>query len=1382
MRRLRRIILYSLLAVVVLIAGATAFLTLTAPGRERLAAIASSLASSDEQQIAISGIDNLWAGPLQVGRVTLSDRDGAWLSLQGIETDVSYLALLGGTVSADRLKVDRIEAMRQPAPSQAEDTGGATLPIDIDIRAIDLPQIVVGPQLVGAPATLSATGRAKATASPLRIEGDIDVARTDGSQGDLSVKLAFAPDENRLDLSIEGAEPQGGVVANLLRLAGAPPMSIAVEGSGPASDWRGQGAIAVDETVVAKLAGRHQETAQGRRVELTGNGAFAPFVPQDLRALVDGDTRIDLAGTLAADGGIAVERAVLESSAVSVSADGQVDPQGASDFRMRAAARGAPVALAFGAGDDAVSLRFRSAEATVSGAGRTPAIVAKLALASLAAPQGELTEVGLDVSSTGFDVATRTGPVDARLSIGAVSTRIAGLAPYVAGEVGAAIKAQVEADRIAFSEASVFTDALSARASGELKPSDGSARILLDGDVAATTLPAAARGVLGERLAVAGEIVRAADGALSLDKLTAESGVFTAAGTATLARGQITAEVSGALAELGRVADTLAGAATFDVKASGSMLAPDVTMRIGSERIESGGRTITDLALTATGTVNVAAPQADVTLNGLVGADRLEGKGRLSTTGGRRSVEGLSLSLGPNSIAGDLSLDEAFLPQGTVTLAIPDLGPLGALAAQQVTGAANGTVSFTAGDAPSVTIDFTVPSFARGDLTGSDVSIAATVDDYVSAPAVAGRIRAASVNSGTTAITGVDVTLTRDGDWTGFDGRATAAGIPAQARGRARYEGGVATVELDAGQATVSGVTASVAERSTIVYRDGAARLQRATIGLGGGRAVIDGTAGETLALTAQLQAVPASLANSFAPGLGAAGTVTGTVRVTGAPASPSIDYDLRLAGAQTSQTRDAGFGAMAIQSTGTFAGGTLRFRATVGDGSGLTMQGGGSVATTGSRGLDLAFDGRVPFGFLTQRLAAQGLSLSGNADVSLTVGGSINAPVIGGSVRAAGARFIDAGSGIAIGDINADIGLGGGVATLRSLTGSISSGGTISASGTVGIDAGGGFPADLSVKVADARYADGRTVTSNFSGDIAVKGPLASVPTLSGTVNLGRTVITVPERLPASLSRLNVQHRNAPAPVRQQAEALRPATGGSSAGGLSLDLTVNAPQQIFVQGRGLDAELGGTLRLTGPVSSPSASGLFTMRRGRLDIIGRRLDFTSGTVGFAGSLVPALDFVATSSANNSTVTVTVAGPANNPAFTFTSSPAAPEDEVMAQLVFGRSVSNLSPVQIAQLATAAASLAGIGGTTSLLQSLQGKLGVDDIDVKTSDTGDTSVSVGKYLNDRTYITIEKGSQPGSGKAAIDLNVGRGLKLRGEAADDGSTKGGIFFEREY
>ena len=530
---------------------------------------------------------------------------------------------------------------------------------------------------------------------------------------------------------------------------------------------------------------------------------------------------------------------------------------------------------------------------------------------------------------------------------------------------------------------------------------------------------------------------------------------------------------------------------------------------------------------------------------------------------------------------------------------------------------------------PKPTLDARTAAISRGDVSAKDVVIGAVIADYLSAPAISGKVRAATVTSGTTIVRDIDVTLARDGPWTGFDGGATVSEIPATAKGRVRIADGKTVIELASGQATVRGIKALVAHASTIEIAGGTTTLDKLALNLGGGSVVVSGTAGSALNLNATLSAVPASIANSFAPGLDAAGTISGTAKITGPASSPAVGYSIDWKGAQTAQTRSAGFGAMSIVSSGDFARDKLTFTANVGDGSGLGMKGGGTVQTGGSRALALDFAGSVPFSFLTQRLAAQGLSLSGSANVSLQVSGSTSSPVVGGSVRASGARFVDAGSGIAINDINAEISLGGGVARLTRLTGTLSSGGSVSGSGTVGIDPARGFPADLTVKIVDGRYTDGHVVTANMSGDLSIKGPLASAPKLSGTINLARTVITVPERLPSSLATLDVRHKNASAAVRAQEQALRPAersSGGS--GGLMLDVTVNASNQIFVVGRGLDAELGGSLRLTGSAGSPQAIGQFTLRRGRLSVIGKRLEFKSGTISFSGSMVPYLDLSA----------------------------------------------------------------------------------------------------------------------------------------------------------
>ncbi|TJW41488.1 MAG: hypothetical protein E5X65_38755, partial [Mesorhizobium sp.] len=77
------------------------------------------------------------------------------------------------------------------------------------------------------------------------------------------------------------------------------------------------------------------------------------------------------------------------------------------------------------------------------------------------------------------------------------------------------------------------------------------------------------------------------------------------------------------------------------------------------------------------------------------------------------------------------------------------------------------------GNAPEVTVKASTASIASGDVSAKTVTIDASIANYLAAPAISGKIRADSVTSGGTVIRGIDVDLTRDGDWTGFSGGAT---------------------------------------------------------------------------------------------------------------------------------------------------------------------------------------------------------------------------------------------------------------------------------------------------------------------------------------------------------------------------------------------------------------------------------------------------------------------------------------------------------------------------------------------------------------------------------------------------------------------------------
>jgi translocation and assembly module TamB len=1049
------------------------------------------------------------------------------------------------------------------------------------------------------------------------------------------------------------------------------------------------------------------------------------------------------------------------------------------------AADGPPAALKVGEGNAAVSLALSRASLHAAGVGSTLDIDATASLDRLVTSQAELAGVDVKVHSDAFDLSSQSGPVVLSVTAASGGSTDERVAEVLAGALKLDAAATVSPDKVHIDSGSFASDSVKATVAGEVSLADLSLKLDARADLIAGLLPAAARSALASNVTVQASVSRDAGGALRVDGLSLASGAFAASGSVAYASNAVDARLQGGFADVSKLSPDAAGAIGFEITATGSPTAPKLAATITSDRLTAAGRDITGFELSASGLADLANPAASVSIKGNVAGQPLAGQAVLKTENGERRIDGLTLTLGANTLKGDLTLNEAMVPEGALAFTLPDIGPLAALAFEKASGAVSGSVRFSrAGGAPQVAVDARAASIVRGDLSVGNAEVSALVADYLAAPVVSGKAKAATVKSGGTAISNVDLTLTRDGSWTGFSGSATVNGIDVQAAGRAAIAAGTSTVELASASARMKGLVATLARPTTVSVKDAIVTLDRLALSVGGGTVQVNGTAGEQLNLDVQLSAVPASIADAFAPGLQPSGSIGGSVRVSGAAANPNIGYQLEVRDAGIAQTREAGFGAMAISSTGTFSQRVLKFTANIGDASGLSLKGGGSVDTAGNV-LSVDVAGQVPFGFLARRLAEQGLALSGSANVSLNVRGSLSSPAVSGSITASGARLVDARSGLAVEGIEADIVLASGTATLRRLTGRLSGGGSLSGSGTVGIDAAQGFPANLAVKISDARYTDGRIVTANLSGDIALKGPLMTKPLLSGTINLAKTVITVPDRLPGSAAALNVKHKNASAAVRRQSAAIRQASAtgsGNTGSGLTLDLTLNAPEEIFVRGRGLDAELGGSVHLTGPLSSPGAVGEFTLKRGRLTVLARRLDFTRGTVGFSGSLIPTLDFAAESVTGDATVTVGVTGVATDPKFTFTSVPPLPQDEVLARLIFGRSLSNLSPIQIAQLADAAAQLAGGGGSSSLFERVRRNLGVDNLDVRTDSRGGTSIAAGKYLNDRTYLSVQQGDRAGSTKATIDLNVGRGVKLRGEAGADGSAKGGIFYEREY
>jgi len=372
----------------------------------------------------------------------------------------------------------------------------------------------------------------------------------------------------------------------------------------------------------------------------------------------------------------------------------------------------------------------------------------------------------------------------------------------------------------------------------------------------------------------------------------------------------------------------------------------------------------------------------------------------------------------------------------------------------------------------------------------------------------------------------------------------------------------------------------------------------------------------------------------------------------------------------------------------------------------------------------------------------------------------------------------------VRLGAIRLDAGISGQTVTIRTFSAAVGGGGGIDGSGTVALDAGAGFPADIRIALNQARYADGNLVVATVSGALAVNGPLLRDPVISGTIDINRAELSVAGSLTGGPASIDVVHIAPPPDVaatlrRARADDGTP-TPSSRPSVVRLNILVRAPNRIFVRGRGLDAELGGEVRLSGPVTDIQPVGGFNLVRGRLSILGQRITFDEGTVTLIGDLDPFVDFVARTEGTDITVLVTVRGRLSDPSIQFSSQPELPQDEVLARLIFDRSLNELSAFQIARLAAAAAELAG-GSGGGLLGNLRDAAGLDDLDIVSDGAGGTAVRAGRYIQDNIYLGVEAGSG-GTTRGTINLDITKSLKARGSVGAGGDSSLGVFFERDY
>jgi translocation and assembly module TamB len=539
------------------------------------------------------------------------------------------------------------------------------------------------------------------------------------------------------------------------------------------------------------------------------------------------------------------------------------------------------------------------------------------------------------------------------------------------------------------------------------------------------------------------------------------------------------------------------------------------------------------------------------------------------------------------------------------------------------------------------------------------------------------------------------------------------------------------------------------------------------------------------LDLHASLSHVDPSLINVFAPDFVSQGTIEASARLRGTLAAPTGHLQLAARGFRFAADEAVGLPAVDLNAGAELNGNSAAIDVKLNAGSNPLLSARGDVPLEPAGVYDLKVEGKMDLGNANALLEARGFHTSGELAIDANVAGTLADPRIHGSVTLANGSFRDYVRGINLTNIGAEITGNQGTLQIKSFKASAASG-TLNVAGSVGVLQP-GIPVDIKVTAANAQPIASSFLTANLNADIHITGRAREQLAVVGMIHVNRAVIGIPDSLPPNVAVLDVRRRGqvVEAPGKQLV--------------IDLDITIKAEREVLVQGRGLDAELGGdNLHIGGTVSEPVITGRLGLHRGTFSIGSTQLTFDpTSNVSFDGtglkkSIDPTLDFRATTVVQTSTasaqagttVTLHITGYADAPKIELTSTGGQSQDEIMALLLFGVPASQLSALQLAQVSYALATLSGIGGSGSSnpLTRLQKSLRLDRLSVgsgtTTSATGVTensgaAIQAGRYVTKRVYVE-GKQSTTGQSQVEVDVDLTKHLKLQTRLGNGTAVQG--------
>ena len=1326
-------------------------------------------------RIAIGRIEGNIYDELVIHDLALSDPQGVFLTIPRTELDWHPFAWLTSGLDIESLRAERGELRRLPELNPGDPDAPVLPGFDIAIDKLELVDWTLAPGLAG-----DERRRVNLVGSADIREGKAMVkANGRFGEGDrLVVDLTAEPDGDIFDADVRIDAPDGGVITSLASLDG--DYVVRIDGDGTWSEWAGDLLVNRNGEALARFRLSAEEGTYG----IVGRANTSPFLTGIPQRALGADTRIEASGTFAdrvIDG-----RLELLGQGVSLVAEGAADlaDNRAEGVEFVTALRDPEL---FGE-----NLRFEGAEAsgTIDGSFRDLSIPFRLVADRFSAGTTTVTGIAQQGTAT-YDGSRWVIPIDADIARIETGNELAD--PRL-------IDGTAEG-QLVFTGRELLSEAL------RINFPDASAQLSLRGDLAQNRWelsgPAAVNGLMFEqvgRVNAGGNIDFVYDGAWRL---------------AADVRGQIPRVTNDTLANLAGPQIDFSGGVSLAQNAPIDFrqvrldsrklnLVIDGQVAPGTTRVAGRGRQADFGPFTVEAALTDAGPEAVLVFaSPLPAAGLRDVRVALSPIdeGFRIETEGDSL-LG--RFDGTLGL---FSPAGgptriaVETLTVSDTELTGDITLGD--GAASGELALSGGG-----LDGTIALAPRNGGQAFDINVAARDASFAGATGL--QIAIADIDA-SGLIAGGNTTIRGEADAQGirygslFIGRMTADAELVNGRGEVnaaiagrRGRGFALQLAADiaperiaiAARGNLAGRELSMPRRAVLTSINGGWSLQRSQISYGDGYLIAEGQlGGDTTRVDLDVREIPLSLGDIVLGDAGLGGTLSGSISYVNAPgATPTgearvrVDRFTRSGVILASRPVD-------LSLVARLDADSLQARAILADNG---TQGGRVQALVSNLPSNGSLIERLQAGDLFAQLRYRGpaqslwrlaaidlFDLSGPVAIAADVRGSLFDPHVRGSLSSDDLRVQSALSGTDVRNASLRGDFAGSRLRINSFRGTAPNGGAVNGSGVVdlaNLGAGRGPEIDLRVAARNAQLVDARGLNAT------VTGPLRIVSNGSGGTIAGRLLV---ER---ASWRLGVGAETTEIPnipteeVNLPRDRYQPVAPGAP---WRFMIDARAPSRVDVVGLGLDSEWRADVRVRGTTDDMRIGGDANLIRGDYTFAGARFEVTRGRIEFDQTVPidPRLDIEAETDSNGIEVTVNITGNAMQPEINFSSVPALPDEEILARLLFGGSITSLSATDALQLGAAVASLRGGGGLDPINQ-LRSAIGLDRLRIVSADPllqRGTAIALGKNIGRRFYVEL---ITDGQGYSATDaeFRITSWLSLLATVSTIGRNSVSIEASRDY